>query len=104
MQAVKQTKGMGFSYTLMKDEETGKLVTLMRADGRTWNVGNRVHVGAGTNNQVCEGIRAQGFGYITEIRDDDSGRWLGVKMDDGDFGFVKMTLVTLCDPPVVLAI
>ena len=43
---------------------------------------------------ICPGIRHAGIGQIVEIRRDDTDRFYGVKMRNGEFGYMKCNRMT----------
>lgn len=45
---------------------------------------------------ICPGIRQSGIGQIVEIRRDDTDHFYGVKMRNGEFGYMKCDRMTHC--------
>ena len=45
---------------------------------------------------ICPGIRHSGIGQIVEIRRDDTDHFYGVRMRNGEFGYMKYSRMTRC--------
>lgn len=45
---------------------------------------------------ICPGIKSAGRGEIVVIRRDDTDHFYGVKMENGEFGYMKCTRMTRC--------
>lgn len=45
---------------------------------------------------ICPGINSPGYGRIIEIRRDSTDHFYGIKMSNGEFGFVKCTRIERC--------
>lgn len=48
-----------------------------------------VKVSSDARGYICPGISSEGVGTIVEIRKDDTDHFYGVKMMNGEFGYMK---------------
>ena len=52
-------------------------------------IGDRVKVSTDGHGYIAPGITFPGMGKIVQINEDTTDQYYGVKMDNGQFGFVK---------------
>ena len=55
-----------------------------------------VEVTGDCRGYICPGIRHSGIGQIVEIRRDDTDHFCGVRMRNGEFGYMKCSRMTRC--------
>lgn len=78
------------NYKIVLDEFN--IPVALQLDGHTvFQLYDYVQVSGDSCGYVAIGIKKPGLGTIMRIRNNRSGYFLGVFMDDGDFGYVKVS-------------
>lgn len=69
----------------------------VQIDGKVaFELYDMVHVTDDGCGYICPGIRHCGIGQIVEIRRDDTDHFFGVRMQSGEFGYMKSNRMERC--------
>ena len=78
-----------FSNYQLLAKDNGEIVSLIKDERVEFTVGDRVIVTPDIMGYICPGVTHGGLGTITKMREDNTDYWIGVKLDNGQFGYMK---------------
>ena len=81
------------NYQLLATND-GEIKSLIKNEEVAYSVGDIVVVTPDSMGYICPGVTRGGLGKITKMREDSTDYWIGVKMNDGQFGYMKDSRVT----------
>lgn len=61
-----------------------------------FRLNDKVKVKGDIRGYICPGIKTPGIGKIVDIRRDSTDYFFGVRMENGEFGYMKDSRMTLC--------
>lgn len=82
------------NHKLVINEENNPVA--VQIDGVVaFRIHDKVYVKSDSHGYICPGITHSGVGQIIEIRRDDTDHFYGVKMNNGEFGYMKHSRMSL---------